>query len=249
MVRVHRRAPRDVRGRADLRACCRSPRRPISCARRSSADPTRRSARAQRDDELRAIDSAHLGREPSGLRPAQGLAADGPREACAWRAARVRAADARDGPARRGARPRLDDHDAGRIRRPSGRPISSIATSPRRGRISSGSSDFTYVATWRGFVYVAFVIDVFARRIVGWRVSSSLRDRLRPRCARAGDLRPLRRPARRIWSITAIAGRSTCRCATPSGWPTPASRRRSAAAAIRTTTRSPNRSSGSSRRR
>ncbi len=32
-------------------------------------------------------------------------------------------------------------------------------------------SDFTYVATWRGFVYVAFVIDTFARRIVGWRVS------------------------------------------------------------------------------
>jgi transposase InsO family protein len=36
-------------------------------------------------------------------------------------------------------------------------------------------SDFTYVATWAGFVYVAFVIDVFARRIVGWRVSSTLR--------------------------------------------------------------------------
>ena len=36
-------------------------------------------------------------------------------------------------------------------------------------------ADCTYVATWRGFVYVAFVIDVFARRIVGWRVSSSLR--------------------------------------------------------------------------
>jgi putative transposase len=32
-------------------------------------------------------------------------------------------------------------------------------------------SDFTYVATWQGFVYVAFIIDVFARRIVGWRVS------------------------------------------------------------------------------
>jgi transposase InsO family protein len=32
-------------------------------------------------------------------------------------------------------------------------------------------SDFTYVATWQGFVYAAFVIDVFARRIVGWRVS------------------------------------------------------------------------------
>jgi transposase InsO family protein len=32
-------------------------------------------------------------------------------------------------------------------------------------------SDFTYVATWQGFVFVAFVIDTFARRIVGWRVS------------------------------------------------------------------------------
>ena len=36
-------------------------------------------------------------------------------------------------------------------------------------------SDFTYVSTWQGFVYVAFIIDVFVRRIVGWRVSSSMR--------------------------------------------------------------------------
>ena len=35
-----------------------------------------------------------------------------------------------------------------------------------------------YVATWRSFVYVAFVIDVFARRIVGWRASASLRTDL-----------------------------------------------------------------------
>ena len=35
-------------------------------------------------------------------------------------------------------------------------------------------SDFTYVSTWQGFVYVAFVIDVFARYIVGWRVSASM---------------------------------------------------------------------------
>ena len=34
-------------------------------------------------------------------------------------------------------------------------------------------SDFSYVATWRGFVYVAFIIDTYARRIVGWRVSGS----------------------------------------------------------------------------
>lgn len=32
-------------------------------------------------------------------------------------------------------------------------------------------SDFTYAATWQGFVYVAFIIDTYARRIVGWRVS------------------------------------------------------------------------------
>ncbi len=39
-------------------------------------------------------------------------------------------------------------------------------------------ADLTYVATWAGFVYVAFVIDVFSRAIVGWRVSSSLRSDL-----------------------------------------------------------------------
>jgi len=57
-------------------------------------------------------------------------------------------------------------------------------------------SDFTYVATWRGFVYVAFVIDVFARRIVGWRVSASLKtdfvlDALEQAiCARCGTTLP-----------------------------------------------------------
>lgn len=35
-------------------------------------------------------------------------------------------------------------------------------------------SDFTYVSSWQGMVYVAFVIDVIARRIVGWRVSTSM---------------------------------------------------------------------------
>ena len=39
-------------------------------------------------------------------------------------------------------------------------------------------ADFTYVATWAGFVYVAFVIDVFARFIVGWRVAMSMRTEL-----------------------------------------------------------------------
>ncbi len=39
-------------------------------------------------------------------------------------------------------------------------------------------ADLTYIATWRGFAYVAFVIDAFARRIVGWRAASSLRSDL-----------------------------------------------------------------------
>jgi transposase InsO family protein len=38
-------------------------------------------------------------------------------------------------------------------------------------------SDFTYVSTWTGFVYVAFVIDAYARRIVGWRVSRTAHTR------------------------------------------------------------------------
>lgn len=39
-------------------------------------------------------------------------------------------------------------------------------------------ADFTYVTTWTGFVYVAFVVDVFARRIIGWRVASSMKAEL-----------------------------------------------------------------------
>jgi putative transposase len=59
-------------------------------------------------------------------------------------------------------------------------------------------SDFTYVSTWQGFAYVAFVIDAFARRIVGWRVSrtaqagfvlDALEQALHDRCpARGGGL-------------------------------------------------------------
>ena len=51
--------------------------------------------------------------------------------------------------------------------------VNRIFKAPRPNRL--WLSDFTYVATWSGFVYVAFVIDAFARRIVGWRVSRSAR--------------------------------------------------------------------------
>lgn len=39
-------------------------------------------------------------------------------------------------------------------------------------------ADITFVATWRGFVYVAFIVDVFSRRLVGWRVSTSIKTDL-----------------------------------------------------------------------
>jgi len=54
-------------------------------------------------------------------------------------------------------------------------------------------SDFTYVSTWQGWLYVAFVIDVFARRIVGWRVSSSMHTDF---VLDALEQAPLRSPAR-----------------------------------------------------
>jgi len=135
-------------------------------------DPRRRSARAQRDDVLRAIirriHTEHhsvygprkvwkqMGRE--GLREARcrvrrlmrdmGLA--GAVRGRAW-ITTTQAGNAVDRP--------LDLVDR-----------NFTATRPNQLWVS----DFTSVATWRGFVYVAFVIDVFARRIVGWRVSSSL---------------------------------------------------------------------------
>jgi len=78
-------------------------------------------------------------------------------------------------------------------------------------------SDFTYVTTWQGFIYVSFVIDVFARRIVGWRVSSSMRtDFVLDALEQA--LYARRRSGTRAWSTTAIAGRNMCRFATASVW-------------------------------
>jgi len=140
------------------------------------ADPDRRSARARRDDELRAIIRRiwtehfqvygprkvwrQMGRE--GLRVARcrvrrlmremGLA--GAVRGRAWVTTTQSQPDAQQ-PSD------LVERDF-------------TATRPNQLWVS----DLTYVATWRGFVYVAFVIDVFARRIVGWRASHSLRTDL-----------------------------------------------------------------------
>jgi len=106
-------------------------------------------------------------------------------------------------------------------------------------------SDFTYVSTWAGFVFVAFVIDVFARRIVGWRVSASARtDFVLDALEQALHAR---RPAQGGLIHHSDVACSTCRSAIPSVWPRLASSRRWAAWATRTTTRSPRRSTGSTR--
>jgi putative transposase len=100
-------------------------------------------------------------------------------------------------------------------------------------------SDFTYVSTWAGFVYVAFVIDAYARRIVGWRASRS---------AQAGFVLDARSPA--VGScITATVAASTSRSSTLNALPKPASSPRSAASATATTMRSPKPLTGCSRPR
>jgi hypothetical protein len=96
-------------------------------------------------------------------------------------------------------------------------------------------SDFTYVSTWQGWLYVAFVIDVFARRIVAGAsappcIPSSCSTRWSRRCTRASPS-----VAARL-SITATGARNTCPSATASASPKPASNRRSAVAATATTT-------------
>ena len=136
------------------------------------ADPTRRAARARRDDELRAIIRRiwtehfqvygprkvwrQMGRE--NLRVARCRVRRLMREMGLAGAVRGRAWVTTTQSQPEPDRPR----DLVRRR--------FTATRPNQLWVS----DFTFVATWRGFVYVAFVIDVFARRIVGWRVSASL---------------------------------------------------------------------------
>ena len=96
-------------------------------------------------------------------------------------------------------------------------------------------ADLTYVATWAGFCYAAFIIDAYSRAIVGWRVATTLRASL---ALDALELAIWARQAAGLegWCITATAGCSTCRCATPSGWPTRARWPRSAREATPTTT-------------
>ena len=96
-------------------------------------------------------------------------------------------------------------------------------------------SDFTYVSIWSGFVYVAFVIDAYARRIVGWRVSRTAlpasSSMLSNRPCTNGD------PFIVAASCTIPTGAlNMSASATPSVWRKPASNRLSAVSATATTT-------------
>ena len=93
-------------------------------------------------------------------------------------------------------------------------------------------ADLTYVATWRGFVYVAFVVDAFARRIVGWRVAQTLRTDL---VLDALEQALYDRPLGAVPDLVHHSDRgvSTSRFAIPNVSPTPGSSPRWAAAATR----------------
>ena len=169
-------AHRDVHGVESI--CTLLPIAPSTYFRHKAqhAHPDRRSARAQRDDELRVIilriwNENHqvygprkvwrqMGRE--GLREARCRVRRLMRAMGIAGAVRGRAwiTTTQSSPAADRPRDLVDRNFT--------------ATRPNQLWVS----DFTYIATWRGFVYVAFVIDVFARRIVGWRASASLRTDL-----------------------------------------------------------------------
>ena len=97
-------------------------------------------------------------------------------------------------------------------------------------------SDFTYVSTWQGWLYVVFVIDVYARRIVGWRVSSSMRtDFVLDALKQALYARQPERD-RSLIHHSDRGSPNTCPCGTASDWARPALSRPWAARGILMTT-------------
>jgi transposase InsO family protein/transposase-like protein len=188
------RAPRHVRGRADLRDAADRPGH-LDTHRAQALDPTRRSARRQRDEqvqrEVRRVWDANV--QVYGPRKVwKHLRREGSPVARCTVERLMRALGLRG--AVRGRAFRITTTPAALAARPSDLVARNFtATQPNQLWVA----DLTYVATWRGFVYVAFVIDAFARHIVGWRVSVSLRTDLaldaleQALYDRAGDLEGL----------------------------------------------------------
>ena len=108
-------------------------------------------------------------------------------------------------------------------------------------------SDFTYVSTWQGMVYVAFVIDVYARFIVGWRVSSSMRtDFVLDALEQALYARKPERDGALIHHSDR-GSPNTSASGTRSAWPKPVSSRPWVPRATATSTRWPRRSTACTR--
>jgi putative transposase len=109
--------------------------------------------------------------------------------------------------------------------------------------------DLIYLRTWAGFAYLALVIDVYSRRIVGWALATHLRTDLPLEALELAvwDRRDRQRQALTGWSTTPTGAASTPRSATPTGYPPPALSPRSGRPATPTTTPWPNRRSARSR--
>ena len=149
--------------------------RPVDVLRRQSARaPRRRRGRCAtascwpRSERVYAASRRPL-RRPEGVVAAAGRGRRGG-------ALHGRAADAPGGSGRRRPRQSAAHHDRRRARRSPDR--SGRARLHRDRPQSLWVADFTYVATWSGVVYVAFVIDAFSRRIVGWKADTTMRTSL-----------------------------------------------------------------------
>jgi len=144
--------------------------------KRREADPSRCAARTRRDQELlehiRQVHDEHHGvygaRKVWRQLRAEGCTA--PR--CAVE--RLMRADGLVGVTRGGKRCRTTRSDRDVVGPPDRVQRRFVADRPDQLWVA----DFTYVATWSGFVFVAFVLDVFSRRLVGWRAAKSMKTEL-----------------------------------------------------------------------
>ena len=180
--------------------CCSSPR-----PRYYAAKCRPPSARALERRRARSRAASGVRGELRGVRGGEAVAATPPR-GCHGGPRPGGPADARAGHRRGGPGQAEAHHDPRRGGRPARRP-GQAPVHGRRPRTACGSPISTYVRTWSGFRYVAFIIDAFSRRIVGWRS--------RRRCAPTWPSTPWRWPSgpgpaprpRPAWSITPIMPR------------------------------------------
>jgi len=144
--------------------------------RAQAADPTKRSARAQRDEKL-LVEVERVFRENLCVYGARKvwkqLLREG-HETARCTVARLMSGRGLCGVTRKRSFKVTTVADERAPRPPDLVERDFTATAPNRLWVA----DITYVSTWTGFAYVAFVTDAFSRRIVGWRVSSSLRSDL-----------------------------------------------------------------------